>query len=121
VGEEKGESKNPLFEDLHVSGLLDQAGHFSLLHRSKPSVLAGKDLACVCGIFSQGITVHEGVVLRVFTLGRCVCRFAHKGSIMNVSSFESTQKFVLSTDRFSLTKLTRFDFLIVCHESSIIY
>ena len=104
-----------------MSSLLDQAGHFSLLHGSKPSVLAGKDLASVCGIFSQGITVHEGVVLRVFTLGGCVSRFAHKGFIMNVSSFESTQKFVLSTDRFSLTKLPRFDFLIVCHESSIIY
>ena len=104
-----------------MSCLFNQAGHFALLHGSKPGVFAGQNFSGISGILGQGITIHEGIVLRIFTLGRGVCRFAHKRFIMNVSYFESMQKFVLSTDRFSLTKLPRFDFLVVCHESSIIH
>ena len=70
-----------------MSGLLDQAGHFALLHRSKPGVLAGKDLAGIGGVLCQCILVHEGVMLGVLAFGWGVCGFAHKGMIMKIIKF----------------------------------
>ena len=111
----------PLLEDLHVPCLFDQAGHFALLHGSKACVLAGQNLAGVGGVLGQGITVHEGIMLRIFTLGWGVCGFAHKGFIMNEFKIGSMQKFTKGRGLFSLTKPADFDFLHLCHESSIIH
>ena len=67
-----GEQENLLLEDLHVSGLLDQAGHFALLHGGKPSIFTWQNFTGIGGVLGQGITIHKGIVLWVFTLGRGV-------------------------------------------------